>query len=156
MHNPPVEHPTEPEPSGEVHPLASAAREALPALSALYRLRAPAPDAHTLGVLYDGPRLSPLDRWQVIQRLAAALHPAERPEQGPADIELVDLCTLEPLRQLTLLASATRLWARDVTADLYEANLRSQKGPAQAHRLKFLDELRALQRTPPEPADPVA
>jgi hypothetical protein len=142
VHTPPAE----PHPDLPQDLLIDRARHALPSLSALYRLRAPAPRAITLGVLYDGPRLTPIERWQVISHLTAGITPAP-------ELDLVDLCTLEPIRQLHLLETGARLWARDITVDLYEANIRSQKGAAQAHRLQFLADLRALQRTPPEGAD---
>ena len=142
MHTPPAE----PHPDLPQDLLIDRARHALPSLSALYRLRAPAPGAITLGILYDGPRLTPIERWQVISHLTAGITPAP-------ELDLVDLCTLEPIRQLHLLETGARLWARDITVDLYEANIRSQKGAAQAHHLQFLADLRALQRTPPEGAD---
>lgn len=111
-------------------------REAVPTLSALYRL---APSAHrtdartvTLGVLYDGNRLTPLERWNASRHIADGI---KRP------VELTDLCDLALPQQLHLVGTASRLWARDLAADLYELSLRRERAKVQDHRDKFLAEI---------------
>jgi uncharacterized protein len=118
-------------------PLVQTLRQGVPGLLAAYAFGSRVQGRHgpgsdlDLAVLVAG-YADPLALWRLSQQLA---------EQAGCEVDLLDLRAASTVMQHQVLTTGRRLWARDVSAGLFECYVLSEKTALDAARRGLIDDI---------------